>query len=149
MQLKAPRSFKFKKHHKGKVQESANVVNNFNHIFGDFCIVTAEPGRISARQIEAARKAIRKVLKRTGKLWVPIFPQTPITAKPLEVRMGKGKGAVSHWVAKTPAGSMIIGLSNVPFRGALKALGAAQTKLPVRSQLIFKDMDLEFPESVL
>ena len=148
MQLKAPKLLKFKKYHKGKVDFSNQIVNNFNSPFGDYLIVTAEPGRISARHLESMRKSIRRVLKRSGKLWIQIFPQVPVTAKPLEVRMGKGKGAVSYWVARASTGTVVAGLSNISFRNALKALQTAQTKLPVKTKLIFKDT-VSLPDSTL
>lgn len=148
MQLKSPKLLKFKKYHKGRVASLKPPVSNFVSTVGDYCIITAEPARISARQLEAVRKSIRKTLKRSGKLWIPVFPQVPVTAKPLEVRMGKGKGSVSYWVAKAPAGTIIAGLSNVSFRVALKALCSAQTKLPVRSKLLINQVAL-LPKSDL
>nr|YP_010131941.1 ribosomal protein L16 [Odontella regia]QQD79320.1 ribosomal protein L16 [Odontella regia] len=94
---------------------------------------SAEPGIITARQLEAARKVISRKTNREGKMWIRIFPKTPISKKPVEVRMGKGKGSITHWGAKVKRGTVMFELCGLPLRTAIVALNAGGTKLPIKS----------------
>lgn len=133
--MSAPKITKYKKYHKRKLTKCFG--SELQHqVSGDnFFIKALEPGRISARHLEAMRRTARKSLKRTGKLWVVPFPQTPVTAKPAEVRMGKGKGSVAYWAAHIPAGTPLLCLSGVNLKAALKALNAAKQKIPLLTRI--------------
>jgi large subunit ribosomal protein L16 len=104
--------------------------------FGSFGIKTTEEAFITARQIEAARIAVTRFMKREGKVWIRIFPDKPITAKPAEVRMGKGKGALSHWVAVVKPGRIMFEADGVSFETAKEALRLAAQKLPVKTKFV-------------
>jgi large subunit ribosomal protein L16 len=106
--------------------------------FGSFGIKTLEEGFITSRQIEAARIALNRYMKREGKVWIRIFPDKPITSKPAEVRMGKGKGAPSHWVAPVKPGRMMFEASGVPIEVAKEALRLASQKLPVKTKFVVR-----------
>lgn len=106
--------------------------------FGSFGIKTMDESFITARQIEAARIAVTRFMKREGKVWIRIFPDKPITAKPAEVRMGKGKGAPSHWVAPVRPGRMLFECDGVPLETAREAMRLAAQKLPVRTKFIVR-----------
>lgn len=110
--------------------------------FGDFGIQTLEPHWISAQQIEAARVAINRYLKRKGKVWIRIFPQKPISKKPAETRQGKGKGATDHWAAVVKPGTILFEVGGVSMTLAREAMRLADAKLPVRCRFIYRD-DLE------
>ena len=103
--------------------------------YGSFAIKTLEVGFITSRQIEAARIAINRYMKREGKVWIRIFPDKPITSKPAEVRMGKGKGALDHWVALVKPGRVMFELDGVPKEVAMEALRLAAQKLPVLTKV--------------
>ena len=130
--LLQPKKIKYKKTKKGKL-------NKFNHkadlTFGTIGLKSLESGFISSRQIEAARQAISRKIKKKGKMWIKIFPNTPITKKPTEVRMGKGKGNVSHWAAKVKGGSVIFEICGVNKKTAIKAFKTGSSKLPVKTQM--------------
>jgi len=106
--------------------------------FGSFGIKTMEEGFITSRQIEAARIALNRYMKREGKVWIRIFPDKPITSKPAEVRMGKGKGAPSHWVAPVKPGRIMFEASGVPLDVAKEALRLASQKLPVKTKFVVR-----------
>lgn len=106
--------------------------------FGVYGIQALECGRVTARQIEAARKAINRRIKRSGKLWIRIFPDIPVTSKPTEVRMGKGKGGVDFWACKVPYGKVLFELEGIPFEIAKEALMLGSDKLSVKTKLISK-----------
>ena len=107
--------------------------------FGDFGIRTLEPAWITARQIEAARRTITHHLKRGGKVWIRIFPDKPVTAKPAETRMGSGKGAPDHWVAVVKPGRMLFEIGGVSEELAKEALGLASYKLPIQTRLVQRE----------
>ena len=119
---------------KGRMRGKAYRGGDLN--FGEYGLKSMDPGRISNRQIEAARVAIMRAVKRSGKLWVRIFPHTVITAKPTEVRMGKGKGDPAFWVAKVKPGTMMFELGGVTEEIAKEAFRLASHKLPVRTKFI-------------
>jgi large subunit ribosomal protein L16 len=128
-----PKKVKFKKVRKGRLKKLEFKANKLN--FGDIGIKAEISGVISARQIEAARRAITRKIKRKGKVWVCIFPDLPITAKPNEARMGKGKGAVSFWCARVRGGTTLFEICGVPVHTAIEALKAGSAKLPVKTRI--------------
>jgi large subunit ribosomal protein L16 len=127
-----PKRTKFRKQHKGRNRGFALRGNSVS--FGEYGLKSLQRGRITARQIEAARRAITRHVKRSGKMWIRIFPDKPITKKPLEVRMGKGKGSVEYWVAEIKPGTILYEINGVPEDVARQAFKLAAAKLPVKSQ---------------
>lgn len=130
-----PKKTKYNKAHKGRARgTSKNVLS-----FGDYGLRVKTPGRIRSNQIESARKAIRKSIKRAGKLWIRVFPDIPVTKKPAEVRMGKGKGAVDHWVARVKKNQMLFELTGVNPKQAQLAFKLASDKLPLKTEFLIKE----------
>jgi len=129
-----PKRTKYRKQMKGRNRGLALTGNQVS--FGEFGMKSTELGRISARQIEAARRVITRYVARGGKLWIRIFPDTPVTKKPLEVRMGSGKGNVEYWAAKVQPGKMLYELEGVPENLAREAFRLAGDKLPVKSAFV-------------
>jgi large subunit ribosomal protein L16 len=129
-----PKRTKFRKQQKGRVRGLAT--RGFSVDFGSFAIKSLETGWITARQIEAARIAVTRAMKREGQVWVRIFPDKPITKKPAEVRMGKGKGAPEYWVACVKPGTIIFESTGVSLSIAQEALRLASQKLPVRTKFV-------------
>ncbi len=129
-----PKRTKFRKQAKGKNRGMAQVGNKVS--FGEFGLKALERGRITARQIEAGRRAINRHVRRGGKIWIRIFPDVPVTTKPLEVRMGKGKGNVEYWVAKVQPGRMLYEIEGVGEDVAREALRRAAAKMPVRTLFV-------------
>lgn len=128
-----PRKTKYKKTRKGKLKKLEFKANTIR--FGEFGLKSQMAGVISARQIEAARRTIARKIKRKGKIWICIFPDLPITAKPTESRMGKGKGAVSHYVARVRGGTTLFEVCGIPKHIATEALRAGSKKLPVKTKI--------------
>jgi large subunit ribosomal protein L16 len=133
--LNGPRKTKYKKTKKGKLVKLEFKSNNLR--FGTIGLKAAESGIINSRQIEAARQAIVRRLKRKGKIWIRIFPYLPITSKPTGVRMGKGKGQISHWGARVRGGTTIFEICGVNFSTVFSALQTGGAKLPIKTK-IFK-----------
>ena len=129
-----PKRTKYRKQMKGRNRGLALTGNKVS--FGEFGMKSTELGRISARQIEAARRVITRYVARGGKLWIRIFPDTPVTKKPLEVRMGSGKGNVEYWAAKVQPGKMLYELEGIPEAQAREAFRLAGDKLPVKSVFV-------------
>lgn len=129
-----PKRTKFRKQHKGRNRGLAKGGSNVN--FGEFGLKATTRGRITARQIEAARRAINRRIRRGGKIWIRIFPDVPITNKPLEVRMGSGKGNVEYWVAKVQPGRVLYEMEGVPEQVAREAFELAAAKLPVQTTFV-------------
>ena len=129
-----PSRTKYRKVHKGRIRGKAQSGNTVS--FGEFGIQSLSRGRMTSRQIEAARIAATRYMKREGSLWIMIFPDKPITKKPLEVRMGKGKGAVEYWAAVVKPGRVLFEISGVPQDVAKEALRLAAQKLPVKTKFI-------------
>lgn len=129
-----PKRTRFRKQQKGRVRGIAT--RGFTVDFGSFAIKSLEAGWITARQIEAARIAVTRAMKREGQVWVRIFPDKPITKKPAEVRMGKGKGAPEYWVACIKPGTIIFEATGVPLQVGSEALRLAAQKLPVRTKFV-------------
>jgi large subunit ribosomal protein L16 len=126
-----PKRTKFRKQHKGRNRGIATTGNKVS--FGEYGLKCTTRGRITARQIEAARRAITRYVKRGGKVWIRIFPDVPVTQKPLEVRMGSGKGNVEYWVAKVQPGCVLYEIEGVSENIAREAFQRAAAKLPVRT----------------
>ena len=130
----SPKRTKFRKQHKGRNRGLAQSGNRVS--FGDYGLRAVGRGRITARQIEAARRAITRHVKRGAKIWIRIFPDKPITKKPLEVRQGKGKGNVEYWVAQIQPGRMLYEMQGVDEELAREAMRLAAAKLPVRTTFV-------------
>ena len=132
--LLQPQKPKFRKQHKGRIHGNAYSGAKLN--FGSFGLKAMQPGRITARQIEAARRAITREMKREGRVWIRIFPDVPVTKKPVEVRMGKGKGSVEYWVSRINPGRILFEVDGVPESIAREALYKASAKLPIKCKFI-------------
>ncbi len=130
----SPKKFKHRKQHKGRIH--GNAKGGTSLTFGAYGLKALTPDRITARQIEAARRAITRHIKRQGKVWIRIFPDVPVTAKPLEVRQGKGKGSPEYWAARVKPGRIMFELDGVPADVAREALGLAAMKLPVKTKFV-------------
>lgn len=131
-----PNKTKYRKQQKGRNRGLANSGNKVS--FGEFGLKATTRGRLTSRQIEAARRAMTRYVKRRGKIWIRIFPDKPITKKPLEVRQGKGKGNVEYWVAQIKPGKMLYEIEGVPEDIAREAFKLAGSKLPVRTAFIHR-----------
>ena len=129
-----PKRTKFRKQHKGR--NNGTAIRGSSVSFGEYGLKAITRGRLTARQIEAARRAITRHVKRGGKIWIRIFPDKPITKKPLEVRMGKGKGSVEYWVAQIKPGTMLYEIQGVPEELAREAFKLAAAKLPLKTTFI-------------
>ena len=129
-----PKRVKYRKAHRGRMKGKASRGDEIS--FGEFGLQALEPCWMTSRQIEAARRAIVRHVKRSGKLWVRVFPDKPVTAKPAETRMGKGKGEVDHWVAVVKPGRVIFEIAGVREEAAREAMRLASHKLPIKTQFI-------------
>ncbi len=135
-----PKRTKFRKMHKGRI--SGNAKGGFTLNFGSYGLKSLEPSRVTARQIEAARRALTRHMKRAGRVWIRIFPDVPVSKKPTEVRMGKGKGSVEYWAAKVKPGRMMFEIDGVPVDVAREALSLAAAKLPVKCKFVSRISDV-------
>jgi large subunit ribosomal protein L16 len=129
-----PKRTKFRKAHKGRIKGVATSAINL--AFGQFGLKAMEPERVTARQIEAARRALTRHMKRAGRVWIRLYPDVPVSKKPLEVRMGSGKGAVELWVARVKPGRILFEIDGVPVQIAKEALALAAAKLPIKTRFI-------------
>ena len=129
-----PKRTRFRKQQKGRNRGLATVGNKVS--FGEYGLKSMQTGRITARQIEAARRAMTRYIKRGGKIWIRIFPDVPVTKKPLEVRQGKGKGNVEYWVAKVQPGRVLYEMEGVSEDVAREAFRLAAAKLPVKTAFV-------------
>ncbi len=132
-----PKRTKFRRVQKGRTTGLAN--RGATIAFGSFGLKTLEPGWITSRQIEASRIAVTRYMKREGKVWIRLFPDKPVTSKPAEVRMGKGKGAPSHWVAVVKPGKIMFEADGVSYEVAKEAMRLAAQKLPVKCKFIVRN----------
>jgi large subunit ribosomal protein L16 len=132
-----PKRTKFRKMHKGRISGEAKGGSDLN--FGTYGLKAIEPERITARQIEAARRAMTRHMKRQGRVWIRVFPDTPISAKPIEVRMGKGKGSVDRWAAKVKPGRIMFEIDGVTDAVAREALRLAAMKLPIKTRTVMRE----------
>ena len=132
--MRPPKRTKYRKAFKGRIK--GNAKGGSSIAFGSFGLKALEPERVTARQIEATRRAVTREMKRQGKVWIRVFPDTPVTAKPIEVRMGKGKGSVDRWVARVQPGRILFEIDGVPDEVALEALRLGAAKLPIRTKIV-------------
>ncbi|MBE7411951.1 MAG: 50S ribosomal protein L16 [Leptospiraceae bacterium] len=130
----APKRVKFRKRQRGRLKGNDERGNKVS--FGDFGLMAVDSGRITARQIEAARVSINRRVKRGGKLWIRVFPQTPVTKKPAETRMGKGKGNPEYWISEIRPGRVLFEMSGIDEESAKKALTMAAYKLPIATEFV-------------
>jgi large subunit ribosomal protein L16 len=130
----SPKRTKFRKAHKGRIHGLAKGATALD--FGAFGLKALEPERVTARQIEAARRAITRAMKRTGRVWIRIFPDVPVSTKPAEVRMGSGKGSPEFWVCRVKPGRIMFEIDGVPAAIAREALELGAAKLPIRTRFV-------------
>ncbi len=130
----SPKRTKFRKQHKGRIHGVSKGGTSLN--FGSFGLKALEPERITARQIESARRAITRAMKRAGRVWIRIFPDVPVSTKPAEVRMGSGKGSPEFWVARVAPGRIMFEIDGVPVDIAKTALSLGAAKLPIKTKFI-------------
>lgn len=133
----SPKRTKFRKQHKGRIHGEAKGGSDLN--FGTFGLKATEPDRVNARQIEAARRAMTRAMKRQGRVWIRIFPDVPVSKKPIEVRMGKGKGSPEFWAAKVKPGRIMFEIDGVPEAVAREALRLAAMKMSVKSRIVVRE----------
>lgn len=129
-----PKRTKFRKMHKGRIRGVAKGGSALN--FGSHGLKAQEPERVTSRQIEAARRAMTRHMKRAGRVWIRIFPDVPVSAKPTEVRMGKGKGSVDYWAARVKPGRVMFEIDGVSDEVAREALRLAAMKLPIKTRVV-------------
>jgi len=132
-----PKRTKHRKLHKGRIKGLAKGGSDLN--FGTYGLKAIEPERITARQIEAARRAMTRHMKRQGRVWIRIFPDTPVTSKPVEVRMGKGKGSIDFWACKVKPGRVMCEIDGVDEVTAREALRLAAMKLPIKTRTVVRE----------
>jgi large subunit ribosomal protein L16 len=130
----SPKRTKYRKAHKGRIHGPAKGGTDLN--FGAYGLKAVEPERVTARQIEAARRAITRHLKRLGRVWIRIFPDVPVSTKPAEVRMGSGKGTPEFWVARVHPGRIMFEIDGVPETIAREAFALAAAKLPIKTKVV-------------
>ena len=133
----SPKRTKFRKQFKGRIHGEAKGGTALN--FGEYGLKAVEPERVTARQIEAARRAMTRHMKRQGRVWIRVFPDVPVTQKPTEVRMGKGKGGVEYWAAKVKPGRIMFEIDGVPLAVAEEVLRLAAMKLPIKTRFIQRE----------
>lgn len=129
-----PKRTKFRKAHKGRIHGMAKGGSDLN--FGQFGLKATAPGRVTARQIESARRAMTRHMKRSGKVWIRIFPDVPVSSKPAEVRMGKGKGSPDYWAARVKPGRIMFEIDGVTDEVAKGAFERAAAKLPISTRIV-------------
>ena len=129
-----PKRTKYRKMHKGRIKGTAKGGTALN--FGSHGLKAMEPERITSRQIEATRRAITRAMKRAGRVWIRVFPDVPVSKKPTEVRMGKGKGSVEYWAAKVKPGRVMFEIDGVPDDVAREALSLGAAKLPIKTRIV-------------
>jgi len=132
-----PKKPRYRKQHKGRIHGNSKGGTTLN--FGSYGLKAIEPERVTARQIEAARRAMTRKMKRQGRVWIRIFPDVPISKKPTEVRMGKGKGSVEYWAARVKPGRVMFEIDGVADGTACEALRLAAMKLPVKTRIVQRD----------
>ena len=134
-----PKRTKFRKQFKGRIHGTSKGGTDLN--FGGFGLKALEPDRVTARQIEAARRAITREMKRAGRVWIRVFPDLPVSKKPVEVRMGKGKGSVEFWAARVKPGRILFEIDGVPADVAKEALRLGAMKLPIMTRVVTRIPD--------
>ena len=136
MNMLSPKKTKYRKQFKGRIHGSSK--GNYALNYGSYGLKAMEPERVTSRQIEAARKAITRYLKRAGRMWIRIFPDVPVSKKPAEVRMGKGKGTPEFWVCRVKPGKIMFELDGVSEESAKEAFSLAAAKLPLETKFVRK-----------
>lgn len=132
--MMSPKKTKYRKAHKGRIKGAAKGGSQLN--FGQYGLKALEPERVTARQIEAARRAISRYVKRVGRLWIRVFPDVPVTRKPAEVRMGSGKGSVEFWACRVKPGRIMFEIDGVSEEIAREAFDRASAKLPIKTKFV-------------
>ena len=130
----SPKRTKFRKAHKGRIHGKAKGGTTLN--FGEYGLKATEPGRVTAREIEAARRAVTRHMKRSGRIWIRIFPDVPVSTKPAEVRMGSGKGTPEYWVCRVKPGKVMFEIDGIPRNIAVEAFELAAAKLSIATKII-------------
>ena len=138
MNMLAPQKTKYRKQFKGRIHGSAK--GNYSLNYGSYGLKALQPERLTSRQIESARKAITRHLKRAGRMWIRIFPDVPVSKKPAEVRMGKGKGANEYWACKVKPGRIMFEVDGVSIDEAKKAMSLAAAKLPIKCKFVERNV---------
>ena len=138
MNMLSPKKTKYRKQFKGRIH--GNAKGNYELNFGSYGLKAMQPERITSRQIESARKAITRHLKRAGRLWIRIFPDVPVSKKPAEVRMGKGKGSTEYWACRIKPGRIMFEVDGVGIEEAKKALRLASAKLPIKCKFVERNI---------
>ncbi len=138
MNMLSPKKTKYRKQFKGRIH--GNSKGNYALNYGSFGLKALEPERVTSRQIEAARKAITRYLKRAGRMWIRIFPDVPVSKKPAEVRMGKGKGSVEYWACRVKPGRIMFEVDGVELDQAKKAMTLAAAKLPIKCKFVERNI---------
>ena len=134
-----PKKTKFRKAHKGRIHGTATSGATLS--FGQFGLKAMEPDRVTARQIEAARRALTRHMKRAGRVWIRVFPDVPVSKKPIEVRMGKGKGAPEFWIARVAPGRIMFEIDGVSIETAREAMTLAAAKLPIKTRFVARSAE--------
>ena len=132
--MESPTNVKFRKAHKGRIHGKAK--GGFKLNFGEYGLKALEPERVTARQIEAARRALTRRMSRTGRVWVRVFPDVPVSTKPAEVRMGSGKGSPEYWICRVKPGRILFEVDGVTRAVAKEAFALAAAKLPIKTKLV-------------
>ena len=130
----SPKRTKYRKQHKGRIHGNAKGATTLT--FGSYGLKAVEPDRLTARQIEAARRAITRHMKRAGRIWIRIFPDVPVSTKPAEVRMGSGKGTPEFWACRVKPGRIMFEIDGVPRQVAIEAFALAAAKLPIKTRFV-------------
>lgn len=143
----SPKRTKFRKQHKGRIHGNAKGGTQVS--FGSYGLKAMEPERITARQIEAARRAMTRKIRRVGKIWIRVFPDVPVSSKPAEVRMGKGKGSPEFWVCRVKPGRILFEMDGVPESLAREAFELAAAKLPIRTKFVMRPTYMPVHETVI
>tara|TARA_B100001123_G_C15119297_1_gene950677 strand:- start:221 stop:637 length:417 start_codon:yes stop_codon:yes gene_type:complete len=138
MNMLSPKKTKYRKQFKGRIHGFSK--GNYELNFGSYGLKAIQPERITSRQIESARKAITRHLKRAGRLWIRIFPDVPVSKKPAEVRMGKGKGSVEFWACRVKPGRIMFEIDGVDIKEAKKAFDLASAKLPIKCKFVERNI---------
>src|SRR4051812_6727198 len=137
--MMSPKKTKDRKQHKGRIKGSAKGGSSLN--FGEYGLKALTPERVTARQIEAARRAISRHVKRVGRMWIRIFPDVPVTRKPAEVRMGSGKGSVEFWACRVKPGRILFEIDGVDEKTAREAFDRASAKLPIKTKFVARQKE--------
>ena len=138
MNMLSPKKTKYRKQFKGRIH--GNAKGNYSLNYGSFGLKALQPERITSRQIESARKAITRHLKRAGKMWIRIFPDVPVSKKPAEVRMGKGKGSNEYWACRVKPGRIMFEIDGVNVADAKRAMSLAAAKLPIKCKFVERNI---------